>query len=84
MCWNACVHRLDLVLYSHPKEFEGNVIQGAKHTLDTERQSKTGSSTADNNNNNNNKKKKKKKKKNDDDDERISTAPFHVKHAQLR
>ena len=21
--WNACVHRLDLGLYSHPKEFEG-------------------------------------------------------------
>ena len=23
--WNACVHRLDLGLYSHPKEFWGNV-----------------------------------------------------------
>ena len=22
--WNACVHRLDLGLYSHPKEFWGN------------------------------------------------------------
>ena len=21
--WNACVHRLDLSLYSHPKEFGG-------------------------------------------------------------
>ena len=24
MRWNACVHRLDLGLYSHPKEFGGN------------------------------------------------------------
>ena len=23
MQWNACVHRLDLGLYSHPKEFQG-------------------------------------------------------------
>ena len=22
--WNGCVHRLDLRLYSHPKEFGGN------------------------------------------------------------
>ena len=22
--WNGCVHRLDLGLYSHPKEFLGN------------------------------------------------------------
>ena len=22
--WNACVHRVDLGLYSHPKEFLGN------------------------------------------------------------
>ena len=25
--WNACVHRLDLGLYSHPKEFRGNGIR---------------------------------------------------------
>ena len=25
--WNACVHRLDLGLYSHPKEFGGNGIR---------------------------------------------------------
>ena len=25
--WNACVHRLDLSLYSHPKEFLGNEIR---------------------------------------------------------
>ena len=25
--WNACVHRLDLVLYSHPKEFWGNGVR---------------------------------------------------------
>ena len=25
--WNACVHRLDLSLYSHPKEFAGNVVR---------------------------------------------------------
>ena len=25
--WNACVHRLDLGLYSHPKEFLGNGIR---------------------------------------------------------
>ena len=24
--WNACVHRLDLSLYSHPKEFWGNGV----------------------------------------------------------
>ena len=24
--WNACVHRLDLGLYSHPKEFLGNGV----------------------------------------------------------
>ena len=24
--WNACVHRLDLGLYSHPKEFLGNEV----------------------------------------------------------
>ena len=24
--WNACVHRLDLGLYSHPKEFGGNGV----------------------------------------------------------
>ena len=24
--WNACVHRLDLGLYSHPKEFWGNGV----------------------------------------------------------
>ena len=26
--WNACVHRLDLCLYSHPKEFFGGVGRG--------------------------------------------------------
>ena len=26
MRWNACVHRLDLILYSHPKEFWGNGV----------------------------------------------------------
>ena len=25
--WNACVHRLDLGLYSHPKEFWGNGVR---------------------------------------------------------
>ena len=25
--WNACVHRLDLSLYSHPKEFWGNGVR---------------------------------------------------------
>ena len=25
--WNACVHRLDLGLYSHPKEFLGNEVR---------------------------------------------------------
>ena len=25
--WNACVHRLDLDLYSHPKEFWGNGVR---------------------------------------------------------
>ena len=25
--WNACVHRLDLSLYSHPKEFLGIVVR---------------------------------------------------------
>ena len=25
--WNACVHRLDLHLYSHPKEFWGNGLR---------------------------------------------------------
>ena len=25
--WNACVHRLDLGLYSHPKEFLGNGVR---------------------------------------------------------
>ena len=25
--WNACVHRLDLGLYSHPKEFIGNEVR---------------------------------------------------------
>ena len=25
--WNACVHRLDLGLYSHPKEFGGNGVR---------------------------------------------------------
>ena len=25
--WNACVHRLDLSLYSHPKEFLGNGVK---------------------------------------------------------
>ena len=25
--WNACVHRLDLGLYSHPKEFWGNEVR---------------------------------------------------------
>ena len=25
--WNACVHRLDLGLYSHPKEFLGNGVK---------------------------------------------------------
>ena len=25
--WNACVHRLDLGLYSHPKEFRGNGVR---------------------------------------------------------
>ena len=27
MGWNACVHRLDLGLYSHPKEFLGNEVR---------------------------------------------------------
>ena len=27
MWWNACVHRLDLSLYSHPKEFWGNGVR---------------------------------------------------------
>ena len=27
VCWNACVHRLDLGLYSHPKEFGGNGVR---------------------------------------------------------
>ena len=27
MRWNACVHRLDLGLYSHPKEFWGNEVR---------------------------------------------------------
>ena len=27
MWWNACVHRLYLSLYSHPKEFRGNRIR---------------------------------------------------------
>ena len=27
MQWNACVHRLDLALYSHPKEFWGNGVR---------------------------------------------------------
>ena len=26
MQWNACVHRLDLGLYSHPKKFGGNGV----------------------------------------------------------
>ena len=25
--WNACVHRLDLGLYSHPKEILGNGVR---------------------------------------------------------
>ena len=25
--WNACAHRLDLGLYSHPKEFLGNGVR---------------------------------------------------------
>ena len=25
--WNACVHRLDLGIYSHPKEFLGNGVR---------------------------------------------------------
>ena len=25
--WNACVHRLDFDLYSHPKEFWGNGVK---------------------------------------------------------
>ena len=25
--WNACVHRLDLGLYSHPTEFWGNGVR---------------------------------------------------------
>ena len=27
MQWNACVHRLDLSLYSHPKELQGNGVR---------------------------------------------------------
>ena len=27
MLWNACVHRLDLSLYSHLKEFLGNGVR---------------------------------------------------------
>ena len=27
MRWNACVHRVDLSLYSHPKEFLGNEVR---------------------------------------------------------
>ena len=33
--WNACVHRLDLGLYSHPKEFWGN---GARNHVDSKGQ----------------------------------------------
>ena len=25
--WNACLHRLDLGLYFHPKEFWGNAVR---------------------------------------------------------
>ena len=31
MRWNACVHRLDFGLYSHPKEFGGG--RGMGHVL---------------------------------------------------
>ena len=34
MLWNACVHRLDLSLYSHPKEFLGN---GVRSYVDSKR-----------------------------------------------
>ena len=34
MRWNACVHRLDLSLYSHPKEFLGN---GARTHVNSKR-----------------------------------------------
>ena len=30
--WNACVHRLDLSLYSHPKEFWGNGVRTHVHS----------------------------------------------------
>ena len=30
--WNACVHRLDLGLYSHPKEFLGNGVSTHAHS----------------------------------------------------
>ena len=30
--WNACVHRLDLGLYSHPKEFWGNGVKTHVYT----------------------------------------------------
>ena len=30
--WNACVHRLDLALYSHPKEFLGEMESESKLT----------------------------------------------------
>ena len=30
--WNACVHTLDLGLYSHPEEFLGNGIRNHANT----------------------------------------------------
>ena len=38
--WNACVHRLDLGLYSHPKEFLGNGVSTRVNSLLPEAQRK--------------------------------------------
>ena len=42
MQWNACVHRLDLGLYSHPKEFEasGGGVGGGRDKVITHVNSK--------------------------------------------
>ena len=42
MRWNACVHRLDLGLYSHPKEFWGNRVRN--HVNSKEKIPSTGGS----------------------------------------
>ena len=33
--WNACVHRLNLDLYSHPKEFCGNGVRTYVNSRET-------------------------------------------------